>query len=71
MILSLIDFVVFSSQGCDFGLCASMAKKYTSSTCKWNNFPGIFFSCPEFFISGKKWLLHCGNILGKPTTKDT
>ena len=53
--MSLTNFcVVFSLQGCDFGMCTSMAKKSTSSTCKWNNVPGIFFSCPEFFISGKK-----------------
>ncbi|KAK7834041.1 wd repeat-containing protein 43, partial [Quercus suber] len=37
--------------GCNFGMCTSMAKKSASSTCKWNNVPGIFFNCPEFFIS--------------------
>lgn len=62
-------YVVFSSQGCNFGMCTSMAKKCTSSTCKWNNVPGIFFTVPKFFISGKKCLTHYGNILSTRITK--
>lgn len=70
LVLMFMDFyVVFSPQGCNFGMCTSMAKKCPSSTCKWNNVPGIFFTCPKFFISGKKCLIHCGNILSTRITK--
>ena len=44
---------VFLFQGCNLGVCSSLAKKFTSSTFNWNNVSGIFFTCFEFLISGE------------------
>lgn len=58
ILVYLMDlYVSFPLQGCNFGMCASMAEKSTSSTCKWDSISWIFFKCLELFISGLELLV--------------